>query len=316
MKKKLLVLGISGLTGYKIAKTALSKFEVYGTFNTRKVEIPNINIEKIDVTNPDKVNNIFSEIKPDFVINTTALHNVDYCEEHKEEAHKVNYTAVSLMLKNSDKFGSKLVHFSTDYIFDGKQHTPYLETDEANPLSYYGTSKLDGEKLLYQSTHSIIRPSVVYGWTPLELAGTPSSSGKPINFAMWLLTKLHAGENLKIVTDQFATATLADSLAKAALKIAESKKGGIYHVVGLSCESRFEFSQKLAKEFGFNENQIQPTDSSQFKQKAKRPSYSCLNSNKAVKEFDLDLQTTENALKIMKNQVEKEAPHLLTNSNR
>jgi len=133
-----------------------------------------------------------------------------------------------------------------------------------------------GEKILQNSNHIILRPSVVYGWTPLELAGTVSSSGKPMNFAMWLLTKLNKKEPLKIVTDQYATATLADTIAESALKIAEADSSGLYHVSGLSCESRYEFSQKLAKEFGYDVNLIKPTDSSQFKQKAKRPSYSCL----------------------------------------
>ena len=117
---------------------------------------------------------------------------------------------------------------------------------------------------------------------------------------------------MKIVTDQFATATLAETLAESAIKIAEANGSGLYHVSGLSCESRFEFSKKLAKEFGYDENLIQPTDSSQFKQKAKRPSYSCLDNAKAIKEFDLNLLTTEQALEIMKEQVEKEAPHLLS----
>ena len=154
---------------------------------------------------------------------------------------------------------------------------------------------------------------MVYGWTPMELAGTTSSSGKPMNFAMWLLTKLNNNESVKIVTDQFATATLADSLAESVLKIAENDFSGLFHVAGLSCESRFEFSQKFAKEFGYDQNLIQPTDSSQFKQKAKRPPYSCLDCTKAIKTFGLNLHTTEESLKIMKNQVEKEAPHLLGN---
>jgi dTDP-4-dehydrorhamnose reductase len=104
---------------------------------------------------------------------------------------------------------------------------------------------------------------------------------------------------------------LADSLAESALKIAESDISGLFHVAGLSCESRFEFCQKLAQEFGYDQNLIQPTDSSQFKQKAKRPSYSCLDSTKAIETFGINLHTTEDSLKIMKSQVEKEAPHLL-----
>jgi dTDP-4-dehydrorhamnose reductase len=157
----------------------------------------------------------------------------------------------------------------------------------------------------------IIRPSVVYGWTPLELAGTTSSSGKPMNFAMWLLTKLNKNESLKIVTDQFASATLADSLATSILKIVESKKSGLYHVAGLSCENRYEFATKLANKFGYDTALISETTSSSFIQKAQRPKYSCLDCQKAIKEFDLQLFTTDKSLDIMKSQVEEEAPNLL-----
>ena len=135
-----------------------------------------------------------------------------------------------------------------------------------------------------------------------------------MNFALWLLTKLHKNEPLKIVTDQFASATLADSIAESILKMAESKTGGLFHVAGLSCESRYDFSNKLAKKFGYDESLISKVDSSEFKQKAKRPAYSCLNSQKAINEFGLKLRTTEQALEIMKKQVEQEAPQFLANN--
>jgi len=312
MKKKLLVLGVSGLTGYKIAKMGAQKFDLYGTYNVRPTNLSGCTISKLDLTEAKQITNLFSEIKPDIVINTTALHNVDFCEENKDEAFKVNFLATKSILENCEKHGSRFVHISTDYVFDGISSKPFTENDLPKPLSVYGQSKLEGEKILEKTNHVIIRPSVIYGWTPLELAGTVSSSGKPMNFAMWLLTKLNKNESLKIVTDQYATATLADSLAESILKIVKKYNSGLYHISGLSCESRFEFSKKLVKEFGYDENLIQPTDSSQFKQKAKRPSYSCLDSAKAIKEFDLNLLTTEDSLKIMKAQVEKEAPHLLS----
>jgi len=294
-KKKLLVFGVSGLTGYKIAKIACDKYDVFGTYNKRKTELPNCNVSKVDITNQDDLEKLFSNIKPNIVINTTALHDVDFCEENHEQATLVNSKAVSIMRECADKYDAKLVHISTDYVFDGKKTNPYSEKDIPTPINFYGESKLQGEKSFQNSNHVILRPSVIYGWTPLELAGTVSSSGKPMNFAMWLLTKLNKKESLKIVTDQFTTATLADTLAESAIKIAEANGLGLYHVVGLSCESRFEFSKKLAKEFGYDENLIQPTASSQFKQKAKRPSYSCLDSTKAIKEFNLNLLTTEDS---------------------
>jgi len=311
LKKKLLIFGVSGLTGYKIVNTAQLKYEIYGTFNKRPIDLPNCSVSKIDLTNEHCVTKLFSEIKPDLVINTTALHNVDYCEENKNEALATNSKAIETLYNNSEKQGSKLIHISTDYVFDGNSTKPYTENDPPKPISVYGESKLKGEKFLEDSNHVILRPSVVFGWTPLELSEAVSSSGKSMNFAIWLLTKLSKNEQLKIVTDQFATATLADSLANSALKIAESSKSGLYHISGLSCESRYEFSIKFAEKFGFDSSLISKTSSSQFKQKAKRPAYSCLNCQKAIKDFGLKLLTTEKALDIMKEQVMMEAPQFL-----
>jgi len=312
MKKRLLVLGVSGLTGYKVANFAKKSFTTFGTYNFRRPDISQIETIQVDVTSKEKIQNIFEEIKPDLVINTTALHNVDFCEENLTATTAVNHKAVEYLYECSEKFGSKLVHLSTDYVFDGLKKTPYLETDTPKPLSNYGSTKLKGEKILENTSHIVIRPSVVYGWTPMELAGQTSSSKKSLNFAMWLLTMLNKNQTLKIVTDQFSTATLADSLAESAVQLATNDESGLFHVSGLSCESRYEFSIKFAKEFGYDTNLITPTDSSQFKQKAKRPSYSCLDCTKA-KNLKLNLLTTENALKLMRSQVQKEAPHLLGN---
>lgn len=309
--KKILIFGISGLTGYKIAKIASSKYEVYGTYNKRNTEIKNCNTIQIELTEKTAVEKLFSQIKPDLVINTTALHNVDYCEENQKIASAINTEVINTLRQNSEKIGSKLLHVSTDYVFDGAKTSPYAETDMAEPISFYGMSKLEGEKILEGTNHVVVRPSVVYGWTPLELAGTTSSSGKPMNFALWVLTKLNKNEPLKIVTDQFASATLADSLAESVLKIAESKKSGLYHVSGLTCESRYDFTVKLAEKFGYDTSLISKVTSKDFVQKANRPNYSCLNCTKAIRDFNLDLLTTERALDIMKNQVRQEAPHLL-----
>lgn len=311
MEKKLLILGISGLTGYKIAKKAHSSYDVYGTFNIRPVKLESYTISKLDLTNHEKLRELFSEIKPAIVVNTTALHNVDYCEENREQSSKINTEVVRSLHNNAERFGFKLVHISTDYVFDGNTNRPYKETDNAIPISFYGRTKLEGEKILLNSRHLVIRPSVVYGWTPLELAGTTSSSGKPMNFAMWILTKLAKKEPIKIVTDQFASATLADLLAESILKMADSDKSGLYHVSGLSCESRYDFTIRLAKKFGHDTSLISPTTSTSFVQKAKRPSYSCLDCQKAIKDFGLKLFTTEESLDIMRDQVEKEAPQLL-----
>ena len=307
----MLIFGSSGLAGSKIAEQAKNEYSVYGTFNKRTPTSENITNCKLELSDTENLQKLIEDIKPDVIVNATALHNVDYCEENKDESFFINADVLQKIIDTSKQFHPKIIHISTDYVFDGNSSIPYKEDDLASPLSVYGESKLKGEQIILSHNHTVVRPSVVYGWASLELEGIVSSSGKPINFAMWVLDKLHKNEPLKIVTDQFATATLADSLASSILKIIHSKKSGLYHISGLSCESRYDFCIKLAKTFGYDEKQISPTDSSQFKQKAKRPLYSCLDCTKAIKEFDLQLYDTEKALEIMKKQVELDAPHLI-----
>lgn len=309
-KKKLLLLGISGLTGYKLGLGSSKTFDVFGTYNSRESVLDGVESFKFDICNSD-MGDMIAKIKPDLVINATALHNVDYCQTNPDDAYAVNATFLDSLNTKSRDFGFKIIHISTDYVFDGSKNKPYSEDDLPNPLSVYGQSKLKGERILLESDHAVIRTSVIYGWTPLELAGKTSSSGKPINFGMWLLTKLSKGEPLSIVTDQFASATLADSLAESILTLAQSDSSGLYHVAGLSCESRYDFSIKLAKEFGYDPSLISKTDSSKFLQKAKRPNYSCLDSTKFRNNFGEKLLSTEESLKIMREQVSQDAPYLL-----
>jgi len=311
MPKKMLIFGSSGLAGSKLAEQAKNEYSVYGTYNKRTPNIENITNYKLELSDTENLQKLIEEIKPDVIVNATALHNVDYCEENKDESFFINSDVLQKIIDTSQQFHSKIIHISTDYVFDGNSTTPYKEDDVASPVSVYGESKLKGEEIILSHNHTVVRPSVVYGWTSLELEGIVSSSGKPVNFAMWVLDKLHKKEPLTIVTDQFATATLADSLASSILKIISSEKSGLYHISGLSCESRYDFSKKLAKVFGYDQTKISSTDSSQFKQKAKRPSYSCLDCTKAIKEFDLKLYTSEEALEIMKKQVEIDAPYLI-----
>jgi dTDP-4-dehydrorhamnose reductase len=167
MKKKLLVFGSSGLTGFKIGLLSQSNYDLLCSYNTRLPSLDNCELIQNDITNSLKTNQIISDFKPDIVINTTALHNVDYCEENKEDAFRVNSESVNNLRISCDKIDAKLIHISTDYVFDGKSEKPYPENQIALPVSIYGESKLSGEKYLENTKHSVLRPSVVYGWTPM-----------------------------------------------------------------------------------------------------------------------------------------------------
>jgi dTDP-4-dehydrorhamnose reductase len=311
MANTLLILGASGLTGYKLMKLAEEKFEVYGTYNVRGSS--NKSLIKLDIKEEDNLRNVIKEVKPDIVLNTTALHNVDYCESHEQEAYDINAKAVGIIADMCNNAGSRLIQFSTDFVFDGSKVGKYLESDNPNPLSIYAKSKLAGEFQAKRCTsYSILRSSVIFGWTPLEVQGSTSSSGKPMNFALWVLSKLNIGEEIRVVNDQFTSPTLADMLAEVALKVASTDKNEVYHVSSTSCLSRYEFARKISDVMGYSANgiSIKPIDSNSFVQLAKRPINSCLDCEKLQNDLKYDLLDLDRSLAIMHSQIEVESPSL------
>jgi dTDP-4-dehydrorhamnose reductase len=325
MLRTLLILGASGLTGYKLMQLGKKRFETYGTYNLRVTSCLGNNCSnnhnngksliKLDITKEEDLRMLFEEIRPDIVVNTIALHNVDYCESHQEEAFSVNKKAVGKIVDLCNNLGSRLVHISTDFVFDGQKQTSYSESDRPNPLSVYGKSKLEGEVLVRKSaaSYSILRPSVVYGWAPLETQISLSSSRKPMNFALWAISKMNKGEGLQIVSDQFTSPTLADILAAVALRVAVLEKNELYHVSGTSCLSRYEFTRKISAIMGYPPSSVKPVKSNTFLQTARRPMNSCLDCQKLQTELIYRLPDIDQSLAIMRSQIEIESPYLLGN---
>jgi dTDP-4-dehydrorhamnose reductase len=311
--KTLLVLGASGLTGYKSLLLAKKRFEAYGTFNMRKLPSPDKSFLQLDIAKEDMLKKSFSEIRPEIVLNTTALHNVDYCESHQDEAFNINAKVVGVIASLCNNLGSRLIHVSTDFVFDGEKGN-YSESDIPNPQSVYAKSKLEGEvQAKKTASYSILRPSVVYGWTPLEIQGSISSSGKPMNFALWALSKMNKSEELKVVNDQYTSPTLADVLAAIALRVAVKETNDLYHVSGTSCMSRYQFTRKIAATMGYSPDIIQAIESKSIAQAAKRPMNSCLNCEKLQNELNYKLLNIDQSLAVMRSQIEMESPSILGN---
>ncbi|MGH9921551.1 MAG: SDR family oxidoreductase [Nitrososphaerales archaeon] len=133
-KPTLLIIGVSGLIGHKLAKLAYGKFSLYGTYNYRKVALDSCETSQLDVTKEDDTRKFIEELRSDVIINTSAIHNVDYCETNKEEAWKINVTALR-NLTTAQKIGARLINISTDYVFDGKKGN-YTENDQPSPLNF------------------------------------------------------------------------------------------------------------------------------------------------------------------------------------
>lgn len=225
---------------------------------------------ELDVTDFERVQKIIEEFRPDILINTSAYHLVDECEDYPEKAFLVNAIAVRNLAILSRRYNFTLVHFSTDYVFDGEKNSPYHEDDPPSPLSVYGLSKYCGEIFIKNNTEKyyIIRTCGLYG--------AKGKAGKGGNFIERILKKWKEGRELKIVCDQIVTPTYAKELAeKVKILLLKGSPFGLYHMTNEGECSWFEFSKKVF-EFAGIEADIQPASSEELNLKAKRPKYSVL----------------------------------------
>ena len=290
---KLLITGGSGLYGSKLVKAALAKnIEVYSA------DIQNLSqygkFVKVDITSKEAVEEAFGAIEPDVVVHAASLTDVDKCELNKELAWKINVDGTKNILESTRKINSFFVYVSTDYVFSGEKGC-YVESDAANPINYYGITKLAAEKIVQtREEYLIARPSVIYGSTP--------AAGK-VNFALWLIETLRKGEKVKIITDQWNTPTLNTNLAEMTIEAIERKITGVYHLCGASRLSRFEFAQKIAETFGLDRALIEAACSSQFSWPAKRPQDSSLDTSKAQRTLNCKPLKINDALEQLKHEL-------------
>ena len=301
--KKLLIFGIGGLTGSKLAIIGKKKYEIFGTYNLRDPKFNFANSIQLDVKNFEKVKDLIQKIKPDVIINTCALNNVDYCEKHPDEAEKINVNFVEELNKNIKSLNSKLIQLSTDSIFDGTKKAGYTENDKPNPINIYGKTKLLGEKItLENSENLVVRASVLYGWLPNFLSILNSSSMKPTNFGQWLIKKLQSKEITNIITDEISSPIIADDFANSILHLIEKEEKGIFHSGPKEEITRYNFSIKLAKILNLDLNLIHPTSNLKLNRNVKTGFNKCLDSSKITKKTNFKFLSLENSLELLKKQ--------------
>lgn len=218
----------------------------------------------LDCTDETAVHRAFDETHPDVVIHTAAMTNVDACELDPVECRLQNVTAVQHLANACKNIDAHLIHLSTDFIFDG-ENGPYREEDEAKPLSIYGHSKLDAERIVSNSGLSmwaIARTIIVYG-----VAKGLSRS----NVVLWAKGALEKGQPIKVVDDQWRMPTLAEDLADGCIRIAKRKATGIYNLSGPDGMSILELVQRVGRFFDLDPSVITPVSSASLGQPAKRP---------------------------------------------
>ncbi len=269
---KILLTGANGQVGYELERSLQGLGEVVAP---RRGEL--------DLSDLDQVRAVVRAVRPQLIVNPAAYTAVDLAETERELARRINVDAPALLAQEGKLLGAAMVHYSTDYVFDGSKATPYVETDTPNPLNVYGQTKLDGERAIADSgiDHLILRTSWVYG-----------TRGK--NF---LLTMLRLGaerDELRVVGDQHGAPTWSRTIADTtALILAQARVGGapwwqtnsgIYHLSSQGATTWCGFTEAILAEAGLA-CRVTPIASSEYPVAATRPMNSLMSSDKLMARF-------------------------------
>lgn len=302
--KRILITGCHGLLGQKLVSllsretdyhmliTDVSSTTFLNPLNSKRCDYT-----QLDITAKSDVKSLIGNYRPEVIINAAAFTDVDECEVERERAWKINVDGVKHLIIGARRIDAKIVHISTDYVFDGKNGS-YREDDRPNPVSYYGKTKLASENALRMSgiRYAIVRSMILYG------------IGKNVrrSFPLWVIDELRNKRPIRVVDDQIGNPTLVDDLAYGILRIVDLNREGIYHIAGSESVSRYLFAMEIARVFGLNPKLVQPIKTVELNQPAPRPLHSNFVILKAETDLGMKPSSIEQGLLIMKRQMENE----------
>jgi dTDP-4-dehydrorhamnose reductase len=303
MKKRILLTGSNGLLGQKLVDLLIQQEGIDLTATARgENRLPysdGYTYQSMDITDRQQVLDVISEVRPDVVIHTAAMTDVDKCELQKDACWAQNVQAVEYLVEACRASDTFLLHVSTDFIFDGTAG-PYDETAEGNPISFYGWSKYAAEKVVIHSDlrWAIARTVLVYG-----IAHDMSRS----NIILWVKKSLEDGKNIKVVTDQWRSPTLAEDLATGCYLIADKEAEGIFNISGKEVLTPYDMAIKTANYFGLDKSLIAQADASTFTQTARRPPRTGFTLDKSQRELGYNPHTFEEGIAVLAGQLQQPA---------
>jgi dTDP-4-dehydrorhamnose reductase len=241
----------------------------------------------LDLSDAAMISRLLREAKPDLIVNAAAYTAVDKAESENELATRVNGEAPGLLGEEAKRLGALLVHYSTDYVFDGTKRTPYVEADAPRPLGAYARSKLAGERAIQACgcRHLILRTSWVYG-------------PRAANFYQIIRRKADANEPMQMVDDQTSVPTTSAFLASFTLELLKLEATGLMHLVPSGAATRYEFAREVVRRAG-SRSTVEAVKSSRFPSPAQRPAYSVLGNARAAKALGRPLPDWRDALAAM-----------------
>ncbi len=296
---KILLTGSNGLLGQKLVELIVNKGEhalIATARGANRLPIKKgYTYQSLDITNKNEVAAVIDKHKPDAVINTAAMTNVDQCELEKEAGWDANVNSVKYLVEACEKHNCYLLHLSTDFIFDGTKG-PLTEDETPAPVNYYGEGKLAAEKIILNSNlkWAMARTVLVYG-----IVSDMSRS----NIILWVKNSLENSKPINVVNDQWRTPTLAEDLAMGCYLIVNQQAEGIYNISGKDMLTPYDMAIKVKDYFDLDGSFISKADSSTFSQPAKRPLKTGFVIDKARNELGYAPHSFDEGIKIVSNQV-------------
>jgi len=294
----ILITGKNGQVGWELQRTIMPLGHVVA-----------VDVETMDLSNPDSIVRTIRELKPDIIINAAAYTAVDKAEEETALAMKINGIAPGLLAEEAKRLGALLVHYSTDYVFDGTKQTAYTESDRPNPINYYGKTKLAGEQAV-QATGGdilILRTSWVY-------------SARGNNFLLTMLRLMKERETLRIIDDQEGAPTWSRLIAETTAHIVgqsfserkrDSFKPDVYHLTGAGSTSWYGFAVKIRKvalemveQGSLIVQNIEAIQTEAYPTPARRPMNSCMSLNKLEQHYDMNMPSWGASLTLCMRDIE------------
>lgn len=290
------------MLGQKLVKLFLKKddFEIFAFSRggNRIINQKGYTYYNIDLTQKKELLDRIKNIKPNIIIHTAAMTNVDACESQRKECDIINIEVVKTIAGICKEYDIHLIHISTDFIFDGEKDGFYTEEDEPNPISYYGLSKLRSEEVVLNAgiKYTILRTILVYGLVDYNDRS---------NIVLWVKNSLESKKPIHAVTDQYRMPTYADDLAESCYLAIENDVTGIYNVSSNELMSVYDIALEVANVFGLDKNYISPIKTNELNLPAKRPPRTGFLLKKSISQLNLPSYSFKERLQVFRDQINR-----------
>lgn len=283
---KIYITGIAGMLGYGIYRALCSRADITG-IDMVDIQIPELTYQVISLLDMEAVEIDIEKNKPDILIHTAAMVNVDECEEKPETAKCINEVVTEQLAMLCDKHGIKMIYISTDAVFDGENPELYTETDMPHPLNVYGETKLGGERAVLRYPKNLVFRTNIYG----------INIQKKVSFGEWIYFSLLQGRTLRMFCDIDFSPVLAEELAELIYGACQKKLCGLYHACGTGCITKYDFAKKMKEIFELESGEIFKVTSDSAGLKAKRAKHMGMSNKKLTDALNRKISTPEESIR-------------------